>query len=77
MTNGDMGDEKITVNGLVSDYEHGKRQRQPSRVLAGYELEGLPVRTWNKPLTLQIVLFHSNFIYSSEVFHVPDFRMNR
>lgn len=48
MTNGDMGDEKITVNGLVSDYEHGKRQRQPSKVLAGYELEGLPVRTWNK-----------------------------
>lgn len=45
MTNGDMGDEKITVMHLISQLALGKRTRQRSRILADYDLEGYLVRT--------------------------------
>lgn len=45
MTNGDMGDEKITVKHLVSPFYEGKRTRHLSKILADYDLEGYLVRT--------------------------------
>ena len=63
MTNGDMGDEKITVMHLLSDINVEKRTRQPSRILKGYEVEGYLVRTDSLPVEfsefVQFRLIHS------------------
>ena len=60
MTNGDMGDEKITVMNLLSDNDSGKRARHLSRTLEGYELEGYLVRTETLPVGILTLpyLFH-------------------
>ena len=42
-TNGEGGPVHITVNGMASDSELGKRSRQPSKVLAGYLLDAVVV----------------------------------
>ena len=56
MTNGDMGDEKITVMHLISQFALGKRTRQLSRILADYDLEGYLVRSETAPSCSSVLL---------------------
>ena len=60
MTNGDMGDEKITVMHLISQLGLRKRTRQRSRILADYDLEGYLVRT-DPPKVAVLSLFLIRF----------------
>ena len=60
MTNGDMGDEKITVMHLISQLALRKRTRQRSRILADYDLEGYLVRT-DPPQVAVLSLFLVRF----------------
>ena len=60
MTNGDMGDEKITVMHLISQLALGKRTRQRSKILADYDLEGYSVRA-DPPKVAVLSLFLVRF----------------
>ena len=60
MTNGDMGDEKITVMHLISQLALGTRTRQRSRILADYDFEGYLVRT-DPPQVAVLSLFMVRF----------------